>query len=202
MTEKETLKTNDRADDGSACEKYRPVKEYTTLQVFADNLPYLIMVLLGIAICLVGSKFSLPGIGLGAAYVIYGIVGALWIIIFVCPYCQYYDTKSCPCGYGKIAAKFRNKSPENRFSGKFKKHIPVIVPLWILPLVAGIIFLTMDFNLLMIIFTAAFVLNSFVILPLTARIYGCGHCPQKEDCPWMRKEKERSAKPSGSINKN
>ena len=192
MTDKEPLKTNNSGENGSACEKFRPAKEYTTLQVFIDNLPYMFMVLLGSAICLLGFKFSLPGIGLGAAYFIYGIIGALWIIIFVCPYCQYFNTRSCPCGYGVIAAKFRNKSHENRFAEKFKKHIPVIVPLWIIPLAAGIIFLTLDFNRLMIILTVAFVLNSFVVLPLTARIYGCGHCPQKEDCPWMVKEKDRS----------
>jgi len=190
MTKTEPLKTKNSPGDSSACEKYRSAKEYTTLQVLADNLPYMFMVLLGSAICLLGFKFSFWGIVSAAAYFVYGIFGAFWIIIFVCPYCQYYDTRSCPCGYGKIAAKFRNKSPENRFAEKFKKHIPVIVPLWIIPLAAGIIFLTKDFYLPMIIFTAVFVFNSFVVLPLTARIYGCGHCPQKEDCPWMVKEKE------------
>jgi hypothetical protein len=31
----------------------------------------------------------------------------------------------------------------------------------------------------------AFALNSFIILPLISRKYGCAHCPQRDECPWM-----------------
>ena len=106
-------------------------------------------------------------------------------MIFVCPYCEYFDTNFCPCGYGVISAKFREKNPETKFSEKFKKHIPVIVPLWIIPLLEGVVYLIRDYNLTLLILVITFIINSFIILPLMARIYGCGHCPQKNDCPWM-----------------
>jgi hypothetical protein len=133
---------------------------------------------------------SIWGLITAGLFVLYGIIGALWIIIFICPYCHYFDTKACPCGYGQIATKLRNKRSEKKFPEKFKKHIPIIVPLWIIPVIEGILFLSTDFNFLMLSLLIIFVINSFIILPLMARIYGCGHCPQKNDCPWMTKEKD------------
>jgi len=167
------------------CDKYRPDKEYTHFEVFLDNLPYMLMGIIGAAINLTVFRISLLGITLSFLYIAYIIVGAIWIMVFVCPYCQYFDTHLCPCGYGSISARFREKHPETRFSDKFKKHIPFIVPLWLIPLIEGIVYLFVDFNLPLLILVIAFIVNSYVILPLLARIYGCGHCPQKNDCPWM-----------------
>ena len=167
------------------CDKYRPDKEYTQLEAFLDNLPYILMAIIGAAININIFKFSIAGIVFSLIYIGYCAIGAIWIMIFVCPYCHYFNTKFCPCGYGQIAAKFRENNPETMFSEKFKKHIPVIVPLWIIPLIEGIIFLIRDYNLTLLILVIAFAINSFIILPLLARIYGCGHCPQKNDCPWM-----------------
>jgi hypothetical protein len=55
-------------------------------------------------------------------YMLYGLVGALWIMVFVCPFCRFWDTDSCPCGYGRVAAQIRDRQPEDRFIEKFKKH--------------------------------------------------------------------------------
>jgi hypothetical protein len=90
------------------CDKARPEQDYTHLQEFIDNLPYIFMT----------------------------ILGALVFIIFVCPYCHFYDTRACPCGYGQISIKLRKVRDQSRFNEKFKKHIPVIIPLWIIPVVA------------------------------------------------------------------
>ena len=169
------------------CKKYRPEQEYTHVQELIDNLPYMAMTVVGAFILALGFELSIWGLVFGVLYVLYSLIGAFWIIIFVCPYCQYYDSRTCPCGYGQIAVKLRPKSDENRFMEKFNKHIPVIVPLWIIPLFAGIVFLVMDFNLLMLILILIFGFNSFIILPLVSRKYGCAHCPQKDDCPWMGK---------------
>ena len=167
------------------CDKYRPEKEYTNIEALLDNLPYIFMGIIGAAINLIIFKISLLGIGLSFLYIAYTILGAIWIMIFVCPYCQYFDTSFCPCGYGKISSRFKEKHPETMFSKKFKKHIPFIVPLWIIPLLEGGVYLFLDYNLTLLILVIAFVINSYIILPLLARIYGCGHCPQKDDCPWM-----------------
>lgn len=188
MEKEQIVETSRTSNDSSDCDRYRPQKEYSRIQVVIDNLPYLFMILIGSAIQPIGFGFTPLGIGLAGIYLFYGIAGALWIILFVCPYCQYYDTRSCPCGYGEIAARLREKSSEDRFMEKFKRHIPFIVPLWIIPLGEGVFFLTGNFSRPMLIAMVAFMLNSYIILPLMARIYGCGHCPQKSNCPWMPKE--------------
>lgn len=178
---------NNNVKEEIECEKYRPKQEYTHVQEFIDNLPYIVMTIVGSFIFVLGFELTIWGWVIGGLYIIYSIVGALWIIIFVCPYCQYYDTRACPCGYGQIAVKLRVKSDENRFMEKFNRNIPVIVPLWIIPLLAGAVFIVIDFNLLMLFLVIIFGLNSFIILPLLSRKYGCAHCPQKDDCPWMGK---------------
>jgi len=119
------------------------------------------------------------------SYIVYGIVGSIWIIVFVCPYCHFFDTRSCPCGYGQIAGKLTKKKDGSLFDKKFKRHIPVIIPLWIIPIVAGVVSLILDFSSMILILIVLFAINSFVILPLLSRKYGCAHCPQRSTCPWM-----------------
>jgi hypothetical protein len=171
--------------DDIDCKKYRPDHEYSHLHEFVDNVPYIMMTLLGAAIFFMGIKGVLWGYITAASYILYGIVGTLWIIVFVCPYCHYFDTRACPCGYGQIAAKLRAKKDDSLFRKKFKKHIPVIVPLWIIPVVAGIVFLVSSFSFFMLTLIALFAINSFIVLPLVSTKYGCAHCPQKDTCPWM-----------------
>jgi len=137
---------------------------------------------LGGVIFFIGIKSAIPAV----LYTLYGIVGAFWIIIFVCPYCRYYNTRTCPCGYGQIAAKLQKKKDDILFIKKFKKNIPVIVPLWLAPIVAGGISLKLNFSVWMLALIILFAINSFVILLLLSTKYGCAHCPQKDTCPWMR----------------
>jgi hypothetical protein len=94
---------------------------------------------------------------------------------------------TCPCGYGQISAKLRKVRDQSRFIEKFKKHIPVIVPLWIIPVVAGIIFLFKNFSLSLLLLVVLFAIDAYLVLPLLSRKYGCAHCPQKNTCPWMSK---------------
>ena len=176
-----TSKTND-----ISCKKYRPTHEYSHVQEFIDNLPYILMTIIGAIILILGFELTLWGWVVGGLYIIYSIIGTFCIILFVCPYCLYYDTRSCPCGYGQIAAKLCSGKSEDRFMVKFKQYIPIIVPLWIIPLVAGIIFLIQSFSFWMLFLIVVFILDSFIILPLISRKYGCAHCPQRDTCPWMK----------------
>ena len=170
------------------CHKARPEQDYTHFQEFIDNLPYIFMTILGAMVFIIGLETSTTKWLLAGLYVFYGIAGALWIIIFVCPYCHYYDTRACPCGYGQISAKLCKVRDQSRFIEKFKKHIPVIIPLWIIPIVAGIVFLFQNYSLALLLLVVLFAIDAFLILPLLSRKYGCAHCPQKDTCPWMRKE--------------
>jgi hypothetical protein len=157
----------------------------TRWQATIDNLPYMAMIVLGSAICYFGFQDIFWRCFLAGFYLVYGVTGALWIMIFVCPYCHFYDTRMCPCGYGTIAARLRAKKEGSDFPRQFKKHIPAIVPLWFIPLIAGAIALWGGFSWILLGLLIAFVVNSYAILPFVSKHYGCATCPQKDTCPWM-----------------
>lgn len=163
----------------------KPARQYSHIQELVNNLPYICMIVLGAAILIVGLDGSAWAWITGAAYATYGLAGTFWVILFICPYCNYWNTKSCPCGYGLIAAKLRERKPGNRFNEKFKKHIPVIVPLWFIPILAGLPLLILGFSWLLLILLVVFAVDAFAILPLFSRKHGCKSCPQKDSCPWM-----------------
>lgn len=150
-----------------------------------DNLPYAIMILCGAAVFWIGPGGSAWRWATAVVYAVYGVVGAFWIMFFVCPYCHFYDTRLCPCGYGRIAARLRPRQETGQFARQFRQHIPVIVPLWFLPLIVAGIGLAREFTWFLLGLAIAFAVNSFLVLPLVSRKYGCKTCPQKDGCPWM-----------------
>jgi hypothetical protein len=169
------------------------MRTYSAAQVLVNNLPYIAMIALGAAVFLTAFEGSLWPSLAAAAYFAYGLAGALWIMIFVCPYCRYYNTNSCPCGYGTIAAKLRPQMAHDCFNEKFKKHIPVIVPLWFIPLLAGVPFLIRSFSWPLLILLVVFALDAFLLLPLFSVRHGCTECPQKDTCPWMGRKRKPAA---------
>lgn len=169
------------------------MREYLPAEELINNVPYLAMIMLGMVIFVAILGGSSWGLIAAAVYLIYGLMGAFWIMIFVCPYCKYWNTKSCPCGYGRIAAKFRKKKPIELFSEKFKKHIPVIVPLWFIPVLVGVPLVIRSFSWTLLVLLVVFALEAFVILPLVSSKHGCKRCPQKNLCPWMKDKCETAA---------
>ena len=163
-------------------------QEYSYAQQIVNNLSYVAMALLGAAIFVVGIANPIWGWLCASAYVIYILAGTFWIIVFLCPYSERHGTMCCPCGYGRIAARLRQKADVGLFREKFKKHILVIVPLWFIPVIAGVVFAVLSFSWLMVILLVVFALVAFVILPLFSKRHSCTHCPQKESCPWMRRK--------------
>jgi len=159
---------------------------YSHLQTFVNNLPYLVMIILGATIFLFTFGSSTTRFTTASIYFLYGIVGAFWIMVFMCPYCRFWGTQSCPCGYGILAERFTRKKNPQLFSEKFKKHIPVIVPLWFIPVISGGIFIVINFSFLLLALVIVFVIDSFIILPVFSKKHGCTDCPQKQDCPWMK----------------
>ncbi|MFC1560911.1 hypothetical protein ACFL4V_00380 [Candidatus Latescibacterota bacterium] len=128
------------------------------------------------------TPLALTGAGV---YLVYGVAGALWIILFVCPCCAYYASKECPCGYGMISAKIKKKGDGNCFPEKFKRHIPVIVPLWLIPVICGGIALWSSFSWMLVGLVLVFIIESWIILPVVSVKHCCVGCPQKDSCPWM-----------------
>jgi len=169
------------------------MRQYSPAQELSNNAAYIVMILLGTVILVMSYGGSAGGCISAIAYLAYGIAGAIWIMIFVCPYCRYFNTRSCPCGYGRIAARFRAKETVECFDEKFKKHIPVIVPLWFIPVVVGVVSVIRGFSLPLLVSLIIFAVNAFVILPLVSTKHGCKECPQKETCPWMK----YTAQPAG-----
>jgi hypothetical protein len=178
MVDKTTPVNNDKGVD--------VMRQYSPAQELINNTAYIVMILLGAVILIMGYGNSTGGWISAIAYLAYGIAGSVWIMVFVCPYCRYFDTRSCPCGYGHIAPRFRAKGTVECFNEKFKKHIPVIVPLWFIPIIAGVFPLIRNFSLSLLILLIIFAVNAFVILPLVSTKHGCKECPQKSTCPWMK----------------
>ena len=170
-------------------------RQYSHIQELINNLPYIAMIVLGTAVLFLSISAPLWRWGAAAVYLIYGVTGALWIILFLCPFCRYYDTRACPCGYGQIAARLCRKSKienlksqilEDCFDKKFKKHIPVIVPLWFIPVVVGVIALIGAFSIGLLSLLIVFAVDAFLLLPLLSTKHSCKECPQRDICPWMR----------------
>ena len=162
--------------------------QYSHLQTVINNLPYLTMLILGDAILLFAFDNRTTGTITASIYALYGLIGAFWIMVFICPYCRFWGTGDCPCGYGIIATHFTEKKNPQLFSEKFKRHIPVIVPLWFIPVILGGVVMMMDFSFLLLIMLILFAIDSFILLPVLSKKHGCTHCPQKQDCPWMERK--------------
>jgi len=169
------------------------IVEYSTIHTVLSNVPYAAVVLLGAAIIVVG----LPGHAwtwpAAVGFVLYGIAGTLWLIVALCPHCPSYGQRSCPCGYGIIAARLRPKRDASDFSRRFRMTIPPIVPLWFIPIIIAAIALIKSFALPLAILTGIFALDAFVLLPWLSRGHGCKACPQREHCPWWTRKAENRA---------
>ena len=169
------------------------MRNYSTSQQLLNNFPYAVMIVLGTAILVLGLQASAWGWIAGGVYLVYGLLGVLWIMVFLCPYCGSYGAQSCPCGYGRMAARLRPKKDVSCFREKFRKHIPVIVPLWLIPLLGGGIMAAYQFSWLLLCLMVVFALDAFVVLPLLSRKHGCAECPQRDNCVWMRSRRKTSA---------
>jgi len=158
--------------------------ELTLRAELIANIPYAAMTLLGSAVLLVcvgGVFWRWLSAGL---YLAYGLAGAFWVMLFICPYCRFHGTRQCPCGYGRIAARLRPSKNGDGFARQFRRHIPVIVPIWFIPLIAGGIGLLAGFSWVLVGLMLVFAVDSFVVLPLVSTRYSCARCPQKSECPW------------------
>jgi hypothetical protein len=201
--------SKEKSNQDELVEQSRSLRQYSHPQELINNLPYIAMIALGTAVLFVGINTILWKWAAATAYLIYGVAGVFWIILFLCPFCRYYDTRFCPCGYGRIAAKLRKQGsldpgvtsaepgpsegiPQDCFDEKFRKHIPVIVPLWFIPILVGVPLWVSSFSLVLLVLMVVFALNSFVILPLFSTRHGCKECPQQDSCPWMRNKRKGS----------
>jgi hypothetical protein len=149
-------------------------------QVLLDNVPTLSMYILGAII--MGYYSNL----LATVYVIYSLLSIVWFWRMICPYCSYYNTRGCPCGYGKISSFFFNKRDSVDFKKVFRRNIIFLFPSWFIPPVFGVMILINSYSLSLLIYLASFVVIGFILIPLISKLVGCKDCEIKEDCPWMK----------------
>ena len=162
------------------------MRKHSKLSTIIDNTPYIGMLVIGAVAITFATSFSYWGIVGAIGYMLYGAVSSLWIMIFVCPYCHGYGNNGCPSGYGKISAKMVKKKEQKYFAQKFRKHIALIVPLWIIPAICGVAGLIQSFSWLLLFLTLIFVVEGWIILPMLSKKQGCSKCTQKKQCPWMK----------------
>lgn len=191
MTSEEQQNARDGAAGIDACKPCSTRKSFSALSVFLNNLPYALMVLSGAAVLVEALGLTALAWTAGVAFVVYGVAGAMWIILFLCPCCAHQGSAGCPCGYGLLSAKLRKRVYTVPFRTAFKRQIPVIVPLWFIPAAVGAFRLWRRFDIGALILLAAFALVAFVILPLMSTAKGCKECPQRADCPWMGSRKTK-----------
>ena len=148
-------------------------------RMILHNLPEFIMYVLGSII------MSYLGLVVLIIFVVYFVFSTLWFMRFICTYCPHYDKLKCPSGYAPVAAKLFKKRDMNKFSIMFKRHIGVVFPTWFVPVIAGIYIILVDFSIVTIWLLIVFIVDAFIILPISSRRYGCDYCDLRDKCPWM-----------------
>ncbi|MFC1951998.1 hypothetical protein ACFLYI_03020 [Chloroflexota bacterium] len=157
--------------------------------IYYENYPLWIVVLTNIV------SFTIYGTG---AFVIYKI-GWIWPILYIpyiawlelrllkrsCVNCNYYG-KVCAFGKGKLSSLFFKKGDTNRFKQDkitWKDMIPDIM-VSLIPIVAGVILLVIDFNWLILSIVLLLLLLSSLGNGLIRGSLACKYCKQREiGCP-------------------
>jgi hypothetical protein len=140
------------------------------LYEIVGKLPLVSMLLLGTAtVCSAGPDSFWNWI-CAASYLGYAAVAVTWFTVSACP---------------RRRAKVAESVEPRKDSRTFWAGLAAIVPLWIFPPLAAVVALYLDFSWLVTILVLAFAVDSFVVLPLVARLYVCARCDQKTNCPWM-----------------
>ena len=146
--------------------------------VALDNGPTITMFFLGAAMLwLIWWPLSI----LFLAYA-FGSIVLFWAII--CPYCNHFDTRACPCGYGVMAPRLF-KAKKGDFQAIFKRNLSIMYPNWAIPFIAGVYLLWKDYSMLAVILFAAFCAIGFAFIPAVSFLVGCNECEIKDECPWM-----------------
>jgi hypothetical protein len=122
------------------------------------------------------------------AYLVYCLGVELTVLARSCPDCVYYG-KTCACGKGKVCALFFKQGDPARFAVReisWKTLIPDFMVL-IIPVVAGIVLLVIDF-----VWWRAVLIGAIIVVSLAGNAavhtkFACKYCKQREiGCPAER----------------
>jgi hypothetical protein len=149
--------------------------------ILFDNIPTLCLYVIG---TIITYKFS-PFLGLG--YLSYSLLSIVWFWARICPSCPHFGTKSCPCGYGFIAARFFKGRDSHNFQRVFRMNIIFLFPSWFLPLGAGTYSLIAEYSIQLVVWIILFFIIGFLFVPLFSKMVGCKNCSMNDRCPRMQK---------------
>jgi len=158
------------------CHENNEVKRVSPFSYFKENLPLLIIIFFGMLI--VGKIWWVWG----GIYLLFSITALLLYMKFVCLYCFCYKTQSCHDGYHIIAKRLFKPGKGKSFYRQFKRYVPVVYPIWFLPVPAAIYVLITQFSRLFFGYVIIFSIFGFIILPLMSKNQ-CTRCKNGPNCP-------------------
>ncbi len=130
--------------------------------------------------------FSLASGWAAAAYLGYSLVGMyLFLPWSVCTHCSYFG-RTCHSGQGRIAGLLFTKEDAADFSVRFRL-MRVAAPVFLAPLVAGLVLCTVHFTWWRAAATLAFGILALGATRAVTCGLGCPHCNQRAVCPAFQK---------------
>lgn len=129
--------------------------------------------------------YLIGGTLLGAIYFVVALMSLVPSMRFRCAYCYYYG-KRCSTGLGMFASFLFKKRDSSEFSNS-KYVTPVLIvsfSVLLLPIIAAIIFMLLDFSLNLLLLFLLYFIIAFVSGLLMRKNLICKHCKQGElGCP-------------------
>lgn len=118
---------------------------------------------------------------LGIIYVVYSLVALTLILpLSRCAHC-YYHGRVCNTAWGKVAAYLFPKGDESKFVYHYNYAI-LLHLLWLIPLLASLVQLVRERELLALIVFASYVFVLLIDRVLLKKL-ACARCHQREFCP-------------------
>jgi hypothetical protein len=155
----------------------RPLRpaQVTLGYIVRENAWQILMYLLGALL------IGWIGWPLAVAYLVLAVLGNIFYMYWVCPYCGHYQLGTCPAAFDVISGKIFKPMPGRTFRRQFTLGTIVLGPGWFLPPLAGLYLLITGFSWLTLIVLIAFCVVGFWLLPKQSQ----SHCEDCEtvDCP-------------------
>jgi hypothetical protein len=144
-----------------------------------ENIVWLWVYVLGFII------FLLFNIWAALTYLGYSLV-CMYLLIprFVCTHCSYYG-KICHSGQGRLSAFLFSRRDTTLF-GSYFKYMRFAAPVFLAPLIAGLILFILHFSWERVALTIAFGMLALWCTRVVTKRLGCPHCNQKSVCPACR----------------
>lgn len=154
--------------------RIRP-RNVTLGYILRENAWQLLMYLLGAL--LMGLLWP-PLVGL---YLALAVLGNLFYMYWVCPYCGHYALGTCPAAFDVLSGRRFRPLPGRTFRRQFTLGTIVLAPGWFLPPLAALPLLLRGFSWPIFGLLIAFCLVAFWLLPSQAQSH-CEGC-ETVDCP-------------------